>query len=83
MSEREITASNAPAAAQAAVRNAIDYAAALTDAIDKAARLGIRLDLRIEERDERGRSGLREVVVEVPRHDEGRRPEDLNSANDD
>ena len=73
----------APASAEAAIRNAVDCAEALSRALNEAASLGIRLDVSVEvEEAEGGAPPRSRVIVGTPAHDEGRRPEDLNSSND-
>ena len=55
-------------------------AAALTAALDRASALGIPIEIDVRGSDETGR---REVVARLVRAETGRRPEDLNSSNDD
>ncbi len=64
---------------QAAVDDVMESAAALTDAVNAAADLGVRVELDIVPLT---CTSHRKVVAHVAHLDEGRRPEDLNSAND-
>ncbi|WP_206456255.1 hypothetical protein [Aurantimonas marina] len=57
----------------------MESAAALTDALNAVADLGVRVELEIVPL---ACTSHRKVVAHVAPVDEGRRPEDLNSAND-
>ncbi|MCB8836178.1 hypothetical protein [Aurantimonas sp. VKM B-3413] len=80
---RQTIEPHAPVSTETAIRNAVDCADALTRALREAARLGIRLHVKVEtEEAESGQPSCSRVLVGTPQHDEGRRPEDLNSSND-
>lgn len=64
---------------QTAIDNVVESAAALTDALNAAADLGVRVELDIVPL---SCTSHRKVVAHFVPVDEGRRPEDLNSAND-
>ena len=68
-------------AAKAAIGAVEASAAALSDALERAAELGIPMDIDIVEPDRTG--GRREIIARIVRSDPGRRPEELNSSNDD
>ncbi|NDV88188.1 hypothetical protein GTW51_15915 [Aurantimonas aggregata] len=68
-------------AAKAAVDAVETSAAALTEALGRAAELGIPMEIEILPPDHS--TGRREIVARIVRSETGRRPEDLNSSNDD
>jgi hypothetical protein len=68
-------------AAKAAINDVEHSAAALTAALERAAALGIPMKIDIRPSDEA--PGRCEVVARLVRSQTGRRPEDLNSSNDD
>ncbi|MBB4001538.1 hypothetical protein [Aurantimonas endophytica] len=68
-------------AARAAINAVEASTAALNDALQRAAELGVPMEIDIIQADHA--TGRREVVARVVRAETGRRPEDLNSSNDD
>ncbi|HEU02572.1 hypothetical protein LCGC14_0085090 [marine sediment metagenome] len=76
---KEILESHVTGTMQAAIDDVMESAAALTDAVNAAADLGMRVELEIVPL---SCTIHRKVVAHVAHPDEGRRPEDLNSAND-
>ena len=68
-------------AARAAIEAVEERAAALTEALERAAELGVPIEIDIVQPDHSQRR--REIVARLVRSETGRRPEDLNSSNDD